>query len=60
MKTATIMARGKGQAGLEGKVSRLVEKYESFVLAEATDDQIEALRAEGYKVTIEEPVAIRL
>lgn len=59
-KAATILARKEAQADLEGKVSRLVERYESFVLVEATDDQIDALRSEGYKVTVRDPCAIKV
>ncbi len=52
MKTAKISLRGKDQEIIKGKVSKILEKYDSFVLVEVTDEQIDSLQKEGFKVVI--------
>ncbi len=61
MKTATVILDRQDQGKIEGKVSRIVENYESFALVEATDDQIDALKRDRFKVVVkQEPSTIKL
>lgn len=50
MRTATVFVSRRQLSRLKGRVTRVVEPYDSFVLVEATDEQLEALQASGYKV----------
>jgi len=54
MKTATVFANRRQFRRIERQVTRVLAPYDSFVLVEATEEQIEALRAEGFKVVLRE------
>jgi len=56
MKSANILLEGKEQDKIRGKVSKIVENYDSFVLVEVTDEQIAELEKEGYKVLIQDDI----
>ncbi len=52
MKTATILLKREEQEKIKSKVSKILENYDSFVLADITDEQIQSLRKEGFKVSL--------
>jgi len=52
MKTATISLIRNDQEKIKGKVEKILEQYDNFVLVEVTDDQVKALQKEGLKVVI--------
>jgi N-acetylmuramoyl-L-alanine amidase len=52
MKTANILLERKDQDQIRDKVSKIVENYDSFVLVQVTDEQIEKLEKDGYKVVM--------
>jgi hypothetical protein len=61
MTIATILLKKQDQKKIDGKVAKVLEKYDSFVLVEATDKQITDLKGEGFKVIPQEKsTAIRL
>lgn len=61
MTTATVFLKKADQKKIDDKVTKVLEKYDSFVLVEATDKQISNLKEEGFKVVPqEEPTAIKL
>jgi hypothetical protein len=52
MKTATIILERQNQGKIEKKVAKILEQYDSFALIEATDQQIESLKQEGFKIAV--------
>ncbi len=52
MKTATILLKRDEQEKIKDKVTRILENYENFVLVEVTDEQIQSLQKEGFKVVV--------
>ncbi len=54
MKIVTILLDKPDQGKIKDKVARVLEPYDSFVLVEASEEQIAALRREGFKVTVRE------
>jgi subtilisin family serine protease len=61
MKTLTVILDKDQQGKIEQKVTRILEHYDSFALVEATDEQLSALKQEGFKVIeSDEPSAIKL
>lgn len=61
MKTATIILEKLRQEKIEKKVAKILEHYDSFVLVEATDEQIKSLKQEGFKVVVpDDPGSIKL
>jgi serine protease AprX len=61
MTTATVFLKKQEQKKIDSKVAKVLEKYDSFVLVEATDKQIQDLKGEGFKVIPQEkPTAIKL
>ena len=61
MKTGTVILDKEQQGKIEQKVTRVLEHYDSFALVEATDEQLSALKQEGFKVIeSDEPSAIKL
>lgn len=54
MKSANILLERKEQDQIRDQVSKVVENYDSFVLVEVTDEQIEKLEKDGYKVIMQE------
>ncbi len=49
-----VFAKKREHARVEGLVQRVVHRYPTFLLVEATDEQVDALRAQGFVV---EPLA---
>jgi len=56
MKTVTIYLSKKQQPQIYDKVSRVLASYDRFVLAEADEGQIEALRKEKYKLAVRDEI----
>ncbi len=54
MKTVTVFGDRRQLARLKKRVNRVLAPYDAFALVEATEEQIEALREEGYKVVVRE------
>ncbi len=52
MKTATILLKREEQEKIKNKVTRILENYDNFVLVEVTDEQIQSLKNEGFKVVV--------
>jgi subtilisin family serine protease len=56
MKTATIYLTKRRHSKLKGKVARILDSYDNFLLVEATEDQIESLRKEKFKVVVRDEI----
>ncbi|MFX0194486.1 MAG: S8 family serine peptidase [Candidatus Hodarchaeota archaeon] len=56
MKTVTIYLRRNQQNKIEDKVERVLESYDSFVLVQADEKQIESLKEEKFKVTVRDEI----
>lgn len=50
MGIATILLEKQQQDMIKGKVSRILEQYDSFVLVEAEESDLKALKNQGFKV----------
>ncbi len=56
MKVATIILSKPEQEKIKGKVARILEPYDSFVLVEGSEEQIAALQREGFKVIVRDDI----
>ncbi len=52
-----VFAKGREQRRVEAMVGRVVHRYATFLLVEATDEQVQALRAQGFVVEPRAPQA---
>ena len=56
MKTVTIYLKKRQQQKIKDKVARVLASYDGFVLAEADESQIDALRKEKFKFAVRDEI----